>query len=67
MDMINFSIEKKDYEYKEAKKVINSTELLDKFLKGETFKKLMEFICFLQLSVEGKSKKETLFPENVNY
>lgn len=67
MDINNFSIEKKDYEFKEAKKIITSTELLDKFLKGETFKKLMEFICFLQKSVEGKSKKDTPFPENVIY
>lgn len=65
MDINNFSIEKKDYEFKEAKKIITSKELLDKFLTGETFKKLIEFICFLQRSVEGKSRKDTPFPESV--
>jgi len=59
-------IEKNTYVYKEAIKMINSQDLLDKFLKGETFKKLIDFICFLQKSVEGKSKKETPFPENVS-
>lgn len=67
MEINNFSIEKKEYEFKEAKKIINSKELLDKFLTGETFKKLIEFICFLQKSVEGKSLKDTPFPENVIY
>lgn len=67
MEMNNFSLEKREYQFKEAKKIINSKELLDQFLAGQTFKKLMEFICFLQKSVEGKSKKETPFPENVFY
>jgi hypothetical protein len=63
----SYNIETRDnYEFKEAEKVIKSNELLDRFLKGETIKKLLDYICFLQKSIEGFSVKDTSFPENVN-
>ncbi len=66
MDITNSFLEKKDYEFREAKKMIYSKEELDVFLKGQTFRKIMEFICFMQNSVEGKCRKETIFPEDVS-
>ncbi len=50
-------------EFTEAKKVINSQDLLSKFLNGKTFHKIMDFICTLQKSVEGKNRLETPLPE----
>jgi hypothetical protein len=57
------STETKTFEFKEAKKMITSPDLLDKFLKGQTYTKIMDFICVLQKSVEGKNKKDTPIPE----
>ena len=61
-----YNIEIRDnYEFKVAEKMIKSKEVLDNFLKGETIKKLLDYICFLQKSIEGFSVKDTPFPENV--
>lgn len=51
------------FEFTEAKKMITSHDLLDKFVKGKTFMVIMDFICVLQKSIEGKTRKDTSFPE----
>lgn len=66
MEVNQYTIDKQNYSFKEAKKIITSQELLEKFLKGETFKKILDFICFLQKSVEGININDTPFPDNVN-
>lgn len=65
MELNTFAIEKEDYNFQESKKMISSKDTLEKFLTGKTFKKLLDFICFLQKSVESKSRKDNPFPENV--
>ena len=51
------------FEFREAKKMITSPDLLDKFLKGKTFNLIIDFICVLQKSVEGKTNNNTKFSE----
>jgi len=61
-----YNIESRDsYEFKVAEKMIKSKEVLENFLNGETIKKLLDYICFLQKSIEGFSVKDTPFPDNV--
>jgi serine/threonine-protein phosphatase 2A activator len=43
----------------EVKKMINSQELLSKFLNGKTFNLIMDFIVLLQKSVQGKNQYTT--------
>lgn len=61
-----YNIETRDnYEFKEAEKMIKSKEVLENFLQGETIKKIVDYICFMQKSIEGFSVKDTPFPEDV--
>lgn len=53
-----------DFKFTEAKKIINNQDLLNKFLQGKTYSKLMDFICALQQSVQGKNKNETPQPQS---
>lgn len=56
-----------NHKFIEAKKLITSQEVLEgKFLKSQTFTQIMDFICFLQKSVEGKSVSDTPLPKNPN-
>lgn len=62
----SYTIEtQENYEFKEAEKKIKSKEVLEKILQGESIKKIIDYICFLQKSIEGFSAKDTPFPEEV--
>lgn len=52
------------FNFTEAKKMITSPLALDTFLKGQTYKLIVDFICALQKSVEGKCRSDTPIPEN---
>ncbi len=52
----------KNFDFEEAKKLITNPAALESFLKSPTFKMLMDFICSLQKSVEGKSLLDIPFP-----
>jgi serine/threonine-protein phosphatase 2A activator len=48
-----------------AEKLIKNVDILEKFLKGKTFTKIMDFILALQDSVKSSNPKETVLPEKL--
>lgn len=47
----------------EAKKRITSVDLLQNFIEGKTYTKIIDFIVMLQKSVESTNKNETPLPD----
>jgi hypothetical protein len=60
-------MEENNTQFVEAKKMIKNVEILQEFMKGKTYNKIINFICVLQKSVEGINKTETNISEVITY
>lgn len=66
-DKIEYTQNSDSTQFIEAKKMITSVDLVNKFMQGKTYQKIIDFIMALQKSVEGKNKNDTPFPEVFKY